>query len=73
MKVVTTQHETREIVTSTHSNVAELRDLIFQLLASKLEIEQITALTSRDPGLASKLMEAGQKVYPDPLVPSILD
>ncbi|KAJ2916030.1 hypothetical protein MD484_g4404, partial [Candolleomyces efflorescens] len=61
MKVVTTQHETREIVTSTHSNVAELRDLIFQLLASKLEIEQITALTSRDPGLASKLMEAGQK------------
>jgi hypothetical protein len=72
MKVVATQHETMEIVASTHSDVAELKDLVFQLLASKLDNEQITTLTSRDPGLAARLMEAGQKVYTAPFIPSIV-
>lgn len=68
MKIVTTQHETRELVNSTRADVTELKDLVFLLLASKLDSEQITTLTSSDPGLAARLMEAGQKVCPEILL-----
>ncbi|KAJ2920923.1 hypothetical protein H1R20_g16170, partial [Candolleomyces eurysporus] len=61
MKIVTIQHETKELVNSTRADVTELKDLVFLLLASKLDSEQIVTLTSRDPGLAARLMEAGQK------------
>ncbi|RXW13028.1 hypothetical protein EST38_g12827 [Candolleomyces aberdarensis] len=61
MKIATTQYETKELVNSTRADVTELKDLVFQLLASKLDNEQIVTLTTRDPGLAARLMEAGQK------------
>ena len=65
MKIVTSQHETKELVKSTRADLTELKDLVFLLLASKLDSEQITTL-SRDPSLAAKLMEAGQKVFFQP-------